>query len=713
MTFDQTDNLLKRSPDKFGNPDLASSAVARQLREGEIVAGRYKIISLIGQGAVGSVYAVDQVFLQKRFAMKTLNPILATDVVLRRFHNEAQTTSRLDHPNLVRSFDFGLIDHNQPFLVMDYVEGQTLSAVLKEKGKLTVEMVLQIFIPICFAIGYAHQEGVVHRDIKPGNILLAKSDSIMTDFIPKIVDFGISKLAETDEKQALTKTGEVFGTPLYMSPEQCTGTKIDKRSDIYSLGCVMFEALAGSAPFVGQTALETMMQHSTSQMPSMREVSLGDEFPDALENIIAKMLEKDPRDRYQSCLEVAEDLIHFQKDPLTVSVKRIVDPKTKSSLGKVLWAVVAVCTLVFGGGALYSWYCQYRKPEPKNATTASVSGQDHQVKVLAAASPFAPPGGQFSNNDNGDEVAPDIKFYFPPEENLGTMLYWNTAKTRIEHDAVGTVDFPKTSKRIFDGGAGLLISPQFADWFSNNDFSGLVVDTRMSKHEDDVCNRILEPLTRFTSVRALCLRDCSISSATNFHINELPDLYWLCSRRSLSTDQIANLPRLRQLRVLKLEECKNVSFVLKKLSGSKSIKRLSLDGCEISANDFELISKCPSLTHLDFRETFHHPRMLTDKERQKCLAQLAGLPNLRCLAGQVLLGVGLKGIKPEVLQQLKAMKKLEVLYVQFAQPQEVMQLQKYLNPKCRLINWGNAEEHGLPDAWFDPRRTNPDIDDLW
>ena len=146
---------------------------------------------------------------------------------------------------------------------------------------------------------YAHQEGVIHRDIKPNNIILLKSDN--SPIVPKIVDFGIAKLVagEDSESAALTQTGEVFGTPLNMSPEQCAGEAVDQRSDIYSLGCVLFEALTGAPPFRGQTALETMMLHTKNATPSLKEASLGLEFPETIQRIICKMLAKIPNERYQ------------------------------------------------------------------------------------------------------------------------------------------------------------------------------------------------------------------------------------------------------------------------------------------------------------------------------------------------------------------------------------------------------------------------------
>jgi len=291
-------------------PEVAK-AVSRMatvlLRPGEIVAGRYKVISTIGTGGMGTVYRVEQLYLKKQFALKTLHSTNATDLKIRRFQKEAQLASRLDHENLVRALDFGLIDGMQPFLIMDLVEGLTLAKYLEMNGRVPVDLALRTFIPICFAMAHAHREGVIHRDIKPGNIVLTKSRPDSTTIVPKIVDFGIAKLMEGEE-QTLTETGQVFGTPLYMSPEQTVGSHVDLRSDIYSLGCVFFEALTGVPPFKGETLVQTILQHRNKTSDSLKKAALGLEFPEGLEQIVAKMLAKDPEARYQDCLTIAQDL---------------------------------------------------------------------------------------------------------------------------------------------------------------------------------------------------------------------------------------------------------------------------------------------------------------------------------------------------------------------------------------------------------------------
>ena len=303
--------------------------------------------------------------LNKDFALKTLNPVHVTETTALRLRKEAQAASKLTHPNLVRAIDFGMINASQPFLVMELVEGRTLAEHLKEHGKLTVKTALQIFIPIAQALAYAHRQGIVHRDLKPSNVMLTTDTTKPGQLIPKVVDFGIAKIQFDDASQALTltSTGDVFGTPLYMSPEQCAGTAVDTRSDIYSFGCMLFEALTGAPPFQGRTALEVMMQHGAAPLPSLKEASLGEKFAPELETIIELLLAKQPQDRYPNAERLAEDLSYFEQGDFERlnSVARQGNLVSKQTIAKKsaikLATTAAVCTIIgaiIGYGAALS-----------------------------------------------------------------------------------------------------------------------------------------------------------------------------------------------------------------------------------------------------------------------------------------------------------------------------------------------------------------------
>lgn len=275
----------------------------------QLLGGRYRVIEVIDRGGMGVVYKVEQIFLGKELALKTISQKAVSDMSLRRFQAEARAAFAVNHPNVTAVHDFGLLDDNVPFLAMELVKGQTLASLLKHRT-LTLDEALPIFIQVCHGLTHAHEHNVVHRDIKPSNIMLVDELPPGTEGSVKILDFGIAKLVqiESDDRQSLTQTGEIFGSPLYMSPEQCAGAAVDHRTDIYSFGCVIFEALTGTTPFVGDSSLSTMMMHQSSTIPALKEASLGTNFPTELEQVIQAMLAKRPQDRIQSLAEVAHDL---------------------------------------------------------------------------------------------------------------------------------------------------------------------------------------------------------------------------------------------------------------------------------------------------------------------------------------------------------------------------------------------------------------------
>jgi len=283
-----------------------------------MVGGKYKILSLLGRGGVGSVYLVEHVFLKQQLALKVLDgKQVLDDAQVRRFQQEAKAAFSLEHPNLVKVQDYGVLESDQPYLVMEYIQGVNLTQFMKEHGALKPQLAAVIFAQLCAGMAHAHRKSVIHRDIKPSNIMLVESVMPGTPGSAKIVDFGIAKLTrdEDGEIQSLTRTGEIFGSPLYMSPEQCAGGKIDQRTDLYSLGCAMFESLTGMPPHVGANALSTMIMHVDEKAPRLSDKSIAD-FPEELERIVDKLLKKDPSERYQNFDDVAADLSNLYSQGL-------------------------------------------------------------------------------------------------------------------------------------------------------------------------------------------------------------------------------------------------------------------------------------------------------------------------------------------------------------------------------------------------------------
>lgn len=292
-----------------GNAARSNFGHSSSLQPGDLVGENYRIIEFIGEGAMGKVYRTKHELMPREYALKILNEKDITENSWRRFQVEAQAIARLSHPNVVTIYNLGVHNGTLPYYVMDLLDGETLYDRLNREENLEYKDALPLFMETCDGLGYAHKKGIVHRDIKPQNIVILKQQE--NGAIVRIVDFGIAKLAETKDpkNQMLTQMGEVFGTPFYMSPEQSMGERVDGRSDIYSLGCTLYETLCGTPPYRGINAGETMLMHQDAPIPSIQKACGYQEIPEDLEIVINKMLAKAPMDRYQSMEALKHDLM--------------------------------------------------------------------------------------------------------------------------------------------------------------------------------------------------------------------------------------------------------------------------------------------------------------------------------------------------------------------------------------------------------------------
>ncbi len=274
---------------------------------GVTLGGRYLVRARLGQGGMGVVYEADHVVLDKRVAIKFLLDKYAEDrEVLRRFHQEARTASRIGHENIVDIIDIGEADDGRSYIVMEYLDGADLSRVLIETGPMHPARVVHIMRQVLRGLAAAHDKGIVHRDMKPENVFLtARGDN--PDFV-KIMDFGISKVIDAhDSKVRLTETGAVVGTPIYMAPEQARAEQsIDHRADVYAVGVMFYELLCGRPPFVANAYLELVTQHLFD--PPTPPRVLRPQLPEVLEQVVLKALAKDPADRFESADAMAAAL---------------------------------------------------------------------------------------------------------------------------------------------------------------------------------------------------------------------------------------------------------------------------------------------------------------------------------------------------------------------------------------------------------------------
>lgn len=267
------------------------------MEKGHLLGGRYKIISVLGEGGMANIYLAEDIILQRKVAVKVLRLDLQKDPqTIQRFQREALSTSELSHPHIVSILDVGT-EGDRHYLVMDYVDGPDIEKYIQRNNPIPLPKVIDIMDQILSAVALAHKHNVIHRDLKPQNILMDKKGNI------KIVDFGI---AIALNQSTMTQTNTAMGSVHYMSPEQARGSMATKQSDIYSLGIILYKLLTGTVPFTGENAVAVALKHFQEKIPSLRDKNPT--IPQPLENVVFKATAKDPRDRYKSVLEMKKDL---------------------------------------------------------------------------------------------------------------------------------------------------------------------------------------------------------------------------------------------------------------------------------------------------------------------------------------------------------------------------------------------------------------------
>ena len=276
---------------------------------GSVIAKQYRIVEKLGEGGMGAVYLGEHVKMGRMSAIKVISTSLAQDPdSIARFNREAANAARINHPNVCTIYDFGETDDGLIYLAMEFIEGEALTDLLNRERALPPKRAADIARQTAEALEAAHEFGIVHRDLKPDNIMIAKNRD--GSDLAKVVDFGIAKAAGGDEKQNVTKTGLVVGTPEYMSPEQLSGDPVDGRSDTYSLALVFFRMLTGTLPFQAATAQEVMIKRLTDEPRTLADAVPGTDFPPALQRVMDRALQQMPSDRYTSAHQFGVDVVN-------------------------------------------------------------------------------------------------------------------------------------------------------------------------------------------------------------------------------------------------------------------------------------------------------------------------------------------------------------------------------------------------------------------
>jgi serine/threonine protein kinase/tetratricopeptide (TPR) repeat protein len=346
-------SVSERPPSGNRPPDPSYRDVTVQI--GDVIGGRYEILQLLGEGGMGTVYKARDTELDRLVGLKIIRPDLATNPeILQRFKQELILARQVTHRNVIRIFDLSQAD-GLKFITMEYLEGQDLRAVLREKGKLTPQEAARVILQICRALEAAHSEGVIHRDLKPQNIMLDQKGRAY------VMDFGIARSAYLP---GMTQTGALVGTPEYMSPEQAKGEKLDERSDLFSLGVILYELLVGQSPYYSDTPLATLWKRIQEKAKPLSE--LDPTIPKSLSDIIEKALEIDPRNRFSSAHEFALSLESWLGPSAESSTIFLPAPRTTPYWK---WATAALAVVVIS--ALVAFVL--KNPSKPKAAHAPVS----------------------------------------------------------------------------------------------------------------------------------------------------------------------------------------------------------------------------------------------------------------------------------------------------------------------------------------------------
>lgn len=634
----------KQFTESLKNRKLASGDSAAQvnLPANTAIGGTYRILSLIGMGGMGVVYLVEQTSLHKQFALKVLSRDLVNEQNWLRFKAEAKTMASLNHPSFVGVYDLGIHAGSIPFYSMDYLVGRSLEEILVDEGPLKLDAALNIFIEVLNGLAYAHRNGIVHRDIKPANIMLCTTNGATQ---VKILDFGISKLVSSDASnmQSMTMAGDVFGSPYYMSPEQCAGEPVDARSDIYSIGCTLFEVLTAYVPFEGSTSLETMIMHQEDRAPQLDDVLTDKSFPKSLEAIVATCLAKLPRDLYQSAKEIVLDLERIRDgkeiEPSSPAYRQlhkavinknderaegeddeIYSETSSTKLAKTIFlsaAAMAIVILVVAGVSFFAKPITTAENTTRNLGPDPLDLYGRYTKLEEQATEKGPKAATeyYSQMNDGGNT---IQFNFPRNKSIGKIGPIGSRLTLKE--AQHTVTFPANCKLEFHPNSNAFEQPEVFNSFRPFDLQHLIGPFEIGETVET--KPAMPFIAKLAGIDTLNLSASNIDDDQVVYLNQMPNLKTLdLSSTRLTGRGLAKLKRLKELESLRFGSNSDYEPMLLALQGSEKLKTLSLEFVDppLSEAEARIIASCKNIERLDLETS------LTSNEALQILSKLPKL----------------------------------------------------------------------------------------
>lgn len=610
---------------------LSLGSSTRELKPGDIVGGAYTLKSLLGQGGMGYVFLAQHNIIKKDYALKIIRPDKMDDFSWQRFEIEGRVIAKLDHPNIVKIYNMGIDQGKCPYYVMDLLNGRALSNYIDDDDGLTFEQCLDIFRQVAEGLAYAHRKGIVHRDVKPANIIVLKEENDKVGFQAKVVDFGLAKVINPVAGQAITAKGQVFGSPHYMSPEQCQGQAVDHRSDIYSLGCALFESIAGNPPFIGANAIEIMLMHTEVAMPKL--VDRFSEGPAiAVDSLIARMTAKEPGDRYQSMDEVAAAIARLQKRAPLLSLNlperenstrasgetdsSLVQSSTLISRVGTKWLIagsILVAVSLLGGGVYF--YRTFSKDQPKLAPPSD----------LVAILKFGP----IKSHPLGSSGYKEIVF---PSIAIGSVADVGSTKPIPAVGPVRVKDRRSVALLVDENEVPLTFeSPQIFEQIGKEEFQSLYLKAKNSlaklggidghgpaldfnglprseriAHSQKQLISILKIVSSWPRLSNLTLDGFAPNDQVFQLLDELPHLKALTIKRAnFSMKELASCQVFNKLSSFSIEEPVD-SFVdplLFRLSQCGELTGIELDSVDFLPASLSQLKRCPKLTTLDLNKT--------------------------------------------------------------------------------------------------------------
>lgn len=661
---------------------------------------------------MGIVLEVENVLINKNFALKVIDMEIASPDAVRRFQRESKVLSELDHTHIIKALDFGILDETTPYVLMELIDGQTLAEYLRQHGKLSIDKFNEIFLQIISALEFAHSKGIVHRDIKPGNIMLLSNGG--GHFNAKLLDFGIASWTER-AAEAFTKTGEMIGTPLYMSPEQVSGQPITSRSDLYSLGCVMFEALTGVPPFIGRSVMETLLMHREASPPSLTEASLGGMYPANLENVLKKMLAKAPAERFESAQAVADALISQQKIAgKGDGNKTLAKQSSAASNGRFVVLAVSL-VLLLGGGIVYCNYFQEsaRQTSPviqpnratEDLTTKEAVDPSSTMEALTSLHSGADDDLSKSSTDPIEikHIGSKIELTFEATDSRTGMLKWFDGTAHNEK-TTGTLQIPAHVNFWLEPN---LVNDAAADQierFNQTPLYGLII------HEPKGVQILMntESMTKWIklmpeTIKGIIFDEVPIRKADAKALLHLNQIEWFGLKdASVTPDTVSLLVATvvtKNLRTLVLnprvhnEDPSTIAkpFLSKLAITKNKLKQLCISHCALDAVDCENIARLNDLTYLNVMNS------LAQVPRPRAVAILSKMPNLKILA---INGEDISQANVDKVIAMKSLKKLIVANrlkpgVQEKLSNTSIQIIKGLGPDSGFQPWKSANAESL------------------